>query len=178
MSTKKCLKCNELKSFKEFYKDNSKEDLLTIWCKSCHKILRDSNREKNRLYMENLRKIDKDRINSQKRDFYKKLDPRKKMFYQAKNRSGRKGIEFNIKIEDIIIPDKCPLLEIDFVNGIKNDYEFTYSLDRKDPKKGYIKDNIWVITKLANSMKNSASKEDLIIFAKNILKYFKDSDIV
>lgn len=30
---------------------------------------------------------------------------------------------------------------------------YSYSLDRKDPNKGYTKDNVWVISQIANAMK-------------------------
>ena len=72
---------------------------------------------------------------------------------------------------DIIIPEKCPILEVPFVLGSKGDYEYTPTIDRIDNSKGYTKDNIQVISKKANSMKNSASLEELKIFCKNILRY-------
>ena len=65
-----------------------------------------------------------------------------------------------------------------FVAGEKGNYEYTPSLDRIDPTKGYIKGNVWVITKRANTMKNSATREELLKFADNIYKYFGDNDIV
>jgi len=51
-------------------------------------------------------------------------------------------MDFDLTINDIIIPEKCPLLDVPFVVGEKNNYQFSYSLDRKDNSKGYIKDNI------------------------------------
>ena len=77
-----------------------------------------------------------------------------------------------------MIPPLCPLLNVPFVNGTKGDYEFTPSLDRIDPTKGYVKGNVWVITKKANSMKNSATRAELLTFVSNIIKYFGDNDIV
>ncbi len=97
---------------------------------------------------------------------------------QAKQRAERRNLEFNLTIDDIVIPDKCPLLGVPFVLGVQGNYEYTPSLDRIDPNKGYIKGNVWVITKKADSMKNSATKEELLKFADNIYKYFGDNDIV
>lgn len=96
----------------------------------------------------------------------------------AKQRAKNQGLEFNLTIDDIAIPDKCPLLEVPFVAGEKGNYEYTPSLDRIDPTKGYIKGNVWVITKRANTMKNNATREELLKFADNIYKYFGDNDIV
>lgn len=73
---------------------------------------------------------------------------------------------------------KCPLLEVPFVAGEKGNYEYTPSLDRIDPNKGYVKGNVWVITKRANTMKNNATRAELLKFADNIYKYFRDNDIV
>ena len=47
------------------------------------------------------------------------------------------------------------------------------SVDRIDAKKGYIKGNIEIISYKANRMKNNANTEELIIFAKNILKIYE-----
>ena len=93
------------------------------------------------------------------------------MWKAAKTRAERRGIEFNIGEEDIIIPDVCPLLNIPLSFGTKEDYNNSPSLDRIDNTKGYIKGNIWVISKKANTMKNSASLEELYTFCANILRY-------
>ena len=90
---------------------------------------------------------------------------------RAKLRAQKKGIEFNLEVSDIVIPKICPILEVPIVIGDKDDYEYSPSLDRIDNTKGYIKGNIQVISKKANSMKNSASPEELIKFCKNVLRY-------
>jgi len=84
-------------------------------------------------------------------------------------------MDFDLTIDDIVIPEKCPLLDISFIVGEKNNYQFSYSLDRKDNSKGYTKDNIWVISVKANSMKNNATREELRAFCQNVLK---NDDIV
>ena len=50
-----------------------------------------------------------------------------------------------LNLEDIIVPDKCPLLECDFVVGQKYAYPYTHSLDRINNEKGYIKGNVQVV---------------------------------
>lgn len=43
---KQCLKCHTDKQLSEFYKDNSKKDKLTIYCKDCCKALERRNHQK------------------------------------------------------------------------------------------------------------------------------------
>jgi hypothetical protein len=90
------------------------------------------------------------------------------MWASAKRRAKRNGIDFSINIEDIEIPTVCPLLglEISYVDfGIRYN---SPSLDRKDPKKGYVKENIWVISSRANLLKNDATLEELELLVKNL----------
>lgn len=89
----------------------------------------------------------------------------------AKDRADRRGLEFNIEESDIIIPKICPLLNIPIEFGTKENYNNSPSLDRIDNTKGYIKGNIWVISKKANTMKNSATLEELHTFCTNMLRY-------
>jgi len=94
----------------------------------------------------------------------------KTIWENAKDRATRNNIEFTIMIEDIKVPNLCPLLNVPFKPGTKENKWYTWSLDRIDSTKGYTKENIQVVTYLANTMKNKASKEELINFANNILK--------
>ena len=157
---KRCSSCGKLKDESEFYHYKSSKDGLTHQCKQCMSEYRASKREHYKEYMA-----------------YRN-HPESRMLMAAKQRAKNQGLEFNLTIDDIVIPDKCPLLEVPFVAGEKGNYEYTPSLDRIDPTKGYIKGNVWVITKRANTMKNNATREELLKFADNIYKYFGDNDIV
>jgi hypothetical protein len=96
------------------------------------------------------------------------------IWYRSKENSKDRGLDFNLDVDDIIIPKYCPLLGIELVLGIEN-YKSPnyYSIDRIDSSKGYVKDNIQIISRLANTMKNNATKEQLITFSKNVLKLYK-----
>lgn len=95
----------------------------------------------------------------------------KTVYIKAKARAKRLGIPFNLELKDIIVPNKCPILEIELKIGTKGDYMHSPSIDRIIPEKGYIKGNIKIISMLANIMKSSANKELLLKFAKNIENY-------
>lgn len=93
--------------------------------------------------------------------------PGYKMHQRAKRRCVESGREFDIEIEDIIIPEYCPILGIKLkVNSGKSGaYRDSPSLDRIDNSKGYTKDNIQVISQLANAMKSHATNEELLKFS-------------
>lgn len=97
----------------------------------------------------------------------KSQTPEWKMYQRAKQRASKTGREFSLKLEDIVIPDVCPVLgiEINMNSGKSGAYRNSPSLDRIDNNKGYTKDNIQVISQLANAMKCHASVEELQKFA-------------
>lgn len=96
------------------------------------------------------------------------------MHQRAKNRCKTSGLEFSITPDDIIIPDICPILniKINMNSGRSGAYRNSPSLDRKDNSKGYTKENIWVISQLANAMKGAASVRDLQAFSDWIVREF------
>lgn len=92
---------------------------------------------------------------------YRISEPEQKLLSSAKSRSKALNIPFSLSLEDIVIPKKCPALGIDmfFTDGARTDN--TPSIDRRDPAKGYTKDNIKVISWRANRLKSDASLEEL-----------------
>lgn len=116
----------------------------------------------------------KDRIlNWIKKDRQK--NPLTALFREARTRAKKNNLEFNILITDIIVPSICPILNIHIIVGKGKATNNSPALDRINNSKGYIKGNVQVISTLANRMKNSATKEQLLEFAKNIEKYICQS---
>ena len=102
-------------------------------------------------------------------------DPRASIFKNAKARALKNNLEFSITIDDIVIPEFCPYLGIRLFIGTYADRRRGHAptLDRIDNSKGYTKDNIEVISDLANRMKQNASADILIKFALAVLDKFK-----
>jgi len=93
------------------------------------------------------------------------------MYHRSKSRALAKGLEHTITVEDIHIPDKCPLLGIalkDNTGQGKGNNPTSPSLDRLDSSKGYTPDNIWVISNRANEIKSNATLEELEQIARGL----------
>lgn len=182
----KCSSCKEEKEVIEFYISNKYPKRgYEYRCKTCSRRRSLGYHEENREQLCKKWKINRDNLSieqkaeiAEKSKMYYRQNIVKLLLHRARSRSIKKNIFCNITEEDIILPSVCPLLEIPFQYGSRHDKWLTYSLDRIDNTKGYVKGNVQVITYLANTMKSQATKEQLITFAKNILKLYKDDDIV
>ena len=113
----------------------------------------------------------------QKEIEYAQKKQEKLLYHQAKSSAKRRNIEFSITENDIIIPDMCPILGITLtkIRG-KGRINSNVSIDRRDPRLGYTPENIWIISDLANRMKSNATQEELLAFAKGILKLYGPTD--
>jgi hypothetical protein len=110
-------------------------------------------------------------LNTKQKYLYDKL---KCKMYQPKYKKNGKHI--NIKPEDIIINEYCPFL------GLKIDYRTlptniflnnSHSFDRIVNCKSYVSGNVWIISRLANIMKNEATDEQLKTFCKNVILMYE-----
>lgn len=102
---------------------------------------------------------------------YRERHPGKKMLKASRANARARGLDHDISLEDIVIPTHCPYLEVKLTTKVEScNYPTTVSIDRIDSSKGYIKGNVQVISRLANLMKSYASEEQLLTFAKNVIK--------
>lgn len=65
--------------------------------------------------------------------------------------------------------ERCPVFGTNLVYRIESRSNNSASIDRIDNSRGYERDNIQIISDLANRMKNSASFDELEAFAKWVL---------
>ena len=140
--------------------------------------------ERNKKYLEKLKAEGGERLEKQKqrkKEYQKTVRRNNPAYYlwkSACSRARKAGIPCNIDLEDIIIPERCPILDIPlYLHEGKPQYD-SCSLDRINPKLGYVKGNIAVISRMANTMKQDASRDELETFCKNILNYLDRKDIV
>lgn len=101
-----------------------------------------------------------------------KINPRGKICSNASNNAKKNGCKFDLISEDIKLVKMCPILEIPLKYDNNEALDNSASIDKINPNLGYTKDNIQIISLLANKMKSNASPEQLILFAKKILKIY------
>lgn len=172
MNTKICNKCGKEKTLDNFTlrKDTGKYRCVCHECR--RKDYKDNEELRNKAInrAKEYYKNNKQKVLTLRKQRYKE-NLQKVLYKSAKDRAKKKNIPFNIDIEDIIIPEKCPVFGFKFEIGTK-DKQKSPSLDRIIPEKGYVKGNIIVVSLKANTMKNNASIDEikkLYDFYKNIM---------
>jgi len=121
-------------------------------------------REKQRAYQKKWDAENYPRNGARKRDNsleWKKRNPEKVMLATAKKRAEAMGVPFDLELEDIVIPERCPILghKLQRSEGLPG--PCSPSLDRIIPAKGYVKGNIQVISHRANWLKRDGTLEEL-----------------
>ena len=107
---------------------------------------------------------------------YTKLDDRQKLYYAARQRANMKGHEFTITLDDIVVPECCPVFGFKLAPTIGQGrlplsmLERSPSLDRIDNSKGYVPGNVCVISLRANNVKKDATLNEL----KALVRYMEE----
>ncbi len=92
---------------------------------------------------------------------------RRDLLNSAKRRSLEKGLPYNITIEDVLLPVKCPIMKVPLMCNSK----YAPTLDRMRGELGYTRGNIRVISKISNQMKANATYNEVLLFCKGIKQY-------
>lgn len=95
------------------------------------------------------------------------------MLKRAEKRAKEKGLPFDLCVEDIQIPECCPILGMKLEVGRgKGPSDSSPSLDRIYPNLGYVRGNIIVISMRANKIKSDVSVSDI----EKVLSYLKEQE--
>lgn len=96
------------------------------------------------------------------------------MLSQAKRRSRKSGIACTLSKAEVqgMLDNtpECPILRVKLEIGYTGSNDNAPSLDRKNSKEGYTKDNCWVISRKANVIKSDSTSAERVLFAMYILK--------
>lgn len=92
----------------------------------------------------------------------READPRLRLVGSAKERAVQCGLQFAITVDDVFIPEVCPALGIPLVRARGRGPAYNSpTLDRFDSSVGYVPGNVFVISALANRIKNNATTEQV-----------------
>lgn len=151
-------------------------DVMKVKCKGCHFTFFTA--KSNKLYCEPLcgeryrnqlwRTGNKEAIRKKNLKYNSNVPNR--ILIRTKYRAKKAGIPFNLEIEDIKVPEQCPVLGIKLqtVAGAGANQISSPSLDRIDPERGYTKGNVRVISQRANLLKSNASVEELTLVLEDL----------
>ena len=94
----------------------------------------------------------------------------KSMLRAARSRAKSMGLPFNLTIEDIVIPERCPVLGLvlKHATGVGGGGHASPSIDRIIPELGYVKGNVRIISRRANVLRNDATVEELEAIARDL----------
>lgn len=178
METKKCSKCGVIKPHEDFAIKKASKDGRNSRCKECDKMVsaqyRSDNPEKANLSSKKSKQKHSEAVKDRLKKHYSnnavrimdqmkealKKNPANGLFKLAKGRAKKKGLPFEIKVEDIVVPEFCPILGIKMEFGDSKSRGNSPSLDRIKPELGYIHGNIAVISYRANRIKNDATADE------------------
>ena len=96
----------------------------------------------------------------------------KKLWTNLKASAKKRGIPFTITpndLDDIGIPLTCPILGYELKFHRESVQDNSPSVDRIDSSKGYIKDNLVIISYRANKLKSDATLEEM----ERLVNFFK-----
>lgn len=95
-------------------------------------------------------------------------------FRAKKSNSTRTGWEWDVAFGDLQWPTHCPILGLEIDYFTETRAENSLSFDRIDSNKGYVKDNVQLLSWRANRIKNDGTAEEHL----KIAEYLKKTEIV
>lgn len=101
---------------------------------------------------------------------YYVANPEKALLSSARNRANLHTREFSITVDDICIPEVCPVLGIPLVKGKGKPTPSSPTVDMLDSSKGYVPGNIQVISYRASKLKTDGTTAELLRIAINSLE--------
>jgi hypothetical protein len=168
--SKRCSLCKITKDLCEFTPQIRGKFGVTGRCKGCRALLhKDVYKDKKQYYLQKGKEY---RItHPEYSQAWDKNHVAATILRRIKSRAKSIGVPFDLEEHDIVIPEFCPAL------GIKlefHDYRQhnSPSIDRIIPNKGYVKDNIVIVSSLANRIKTDATVEQL----SQVAEFYRNLD--
>lgn len=156
-----CTQCQEEKPRDHFSsRQDGKRQRLTSRCKECRNDNYKQNPQRARDRANEHYHKNKALICAGLREKYTR-NPVRNLFNAAKNRAKLGGIPFDITVDDVVVPDLCPVLGIPLVVNKRAAKFNSPTLDRIIGDLGYVRGNVMVISYRANTIKSDATVTEL-----------------
>lgn len=164
--SRKCMNVYNARIFKEQHKEDNPEkwricDVCNIQKNIWQFSLLDKTRTTTTEHRTTCKNCSRALKEKERRNRDWKVDAAKLLYKNIKSRCKRTGKEFSINLEDIIIPEKCPVFGFELKREDKKTWMFAPSVDRIDSSKGYINGNIIVVSRRANILKRDSTPDEL-----------------
>ena len=182
MQGKICKTCLEFKPYEFFTKQEKSRGGYVHHCKQCRVAKQKAKRASDSEYAEKCRercrawRKNNPVASYESNKSWKERNPLKNHLFNVKGKAKANNIPFNITCDDIVIPEYCPILGLKLEYNKNQTEDNSISIDRIIPELGYVKGNVQVISLLANKMKNSATPEQLHMFANWVKTNIKLED--
>lgn len=171
MTIKYCSKCKTTLPTNLFQKRSASKDGLHHWCSLCYNSYR-----RERGYNKKYRPIDYNKVRQGWKSHRKTVKGRASFLLRtAKKRAEFMDLEFDLDLDWVIErlePMICEATGVPLTFDVPDNQRsggFSPSLDKKDPHKGYTKDNCHVVCWMYNRGKGQDSHEDVIRMATSLL---------
>jgi len=169
-----CNICKNEKPLSDYSKSKYYSDGHRSQCKQCNKNYRQKNltkiKQKSKEYYLNNRDLLLQKGKKTYKNYYEK-HPERFLLKSAKARAKKFNLTFDLCVEDVKIPEICPVLKIPLYRNIGKNNTASHnspSLDRINPELGYVKGNVRVISHRANALKSNATLEELQFILEDI----------
>lgn len=89
-----------------------------------------------------------------------------------KTRAKKKNIPYDLDADflESILPTHCPIFGVELQRGLGFAGQFSPTVDRLIPERGYIRDNVIIVSKRANQIKSDASVDEI----KMVFEYYSN----
>ena len=94
------------------------------------------------------------------------MNARYKVLSMAKQRAKAANVPFDLGIDDIVIPERCPVSGVVLSRGVGKLHDSSPTMDRIVPKLGYVRGNIVFVSMRINRLKSDATLDEIRAMAK------------
>lgn len=113
----------------------------------------------------------------QAKRYYEKADRKRMRITQLCARARQRGYVCDLSVDDVDWVEVCPVFGKPIAFQRESPGPWSVSVDRVDSTSGYVKGNVQVMSRKANTMKSDATPEELLQFADWVYKTYSKGGV-